>query len=236
MNQTITQLPKHALRVVADLLYPPSCVLCHRDGAFLCRSCAAQLPQADGSRCNACWLPLSGESCWRCVARPLALTSLRSTWRYEGKVRHLVRDLKFRGYSCLAEPLAAELHETYVGHAPDADALIPVPLNAQRRRERGFDQSLLLAKHLGASTGLPVLAALERTRYDRAQSSGLTREQRLVNVEGAFRVRQPGEVIGGNILLIDDIATTGATLNACARELLTAGAASVSALTLARED
>lgn len=232
MNQTLDRLKRTAL----DLLYPPSCVLCHRDGAFLCRDCANQLPRAEGSRCHVCWLPLSGESCWRCAARPLALTSLRSSWRYEGKVRRLVRYFKFRGFSCLAEPLAAELHATYIEHTPDADAILPVPLNARRRRERGFDQSLLLAKHLGTSTGLPVLTTLERTRHDRAQSSGLTREQRLTNVEGAFRVRQPRDVDGRHILLIDDIATTGATLNVCARELLAAGAASVSALTLARED
>ena len=222
-------------RGALDLLYPPACVLCGRNGAFLCRSCCEELPRAGGPRCDRCWLPLSGESCWRCAARPLALDRLRCVWRYEGKVRRLVRDFKFRGFSCLALPLAGLLQASYVQHSLDADAVVPVPLHARRRRERGFDQALLLAKSLGQAMGLPVLDALERTRYDQPQS-GLTRGQRLSNVEGAFRVRRPSTISGRHILLIDDVATTGATLDACALELHSAGAAGVSALTLARED
>ncbi len=232
MNQTLVRAGRKAL----DLLYPPHCVLCGRNGAWICAGCHDGLPRAEGRRCDVCWLPVSSESCWRCEEREPAFARLRSAWRYDGKTRQLVRDLKFRGFSCLAEPLGDELNALFAEHELEAEAIVPVPLHARRRRERGFDQSLLLAKRLGITTGLPVIEALERTRFGKPQSGGLTRDERRSNVEGAFRLRRGESVEGRYVLLIDDVATTGATLDACARELLAGGAARVSALTLARED
>jgi ComF family protein len=105
-----------------------------------------------------------------------------------------------------------------------------------RRRTRGYNQASLMAQELGRALDLPVVDALTRRRFPGAQASSATAVERWRNVSGAFSVARPEAVAGKRVLLIDDVATTGATLDACAQELLAAGAASVSGLTLARED
>jgi ComF family protein len=224
-------------RLALDLLYPPRCVICSRNGFLLCESCAKLLPHADGARCDACWLPLHrGESCRACGEHPLALTHLRSAFRYEGEVRRLVHAFKFGGQSSLAEPLGALLIDAYVAHGLESDVIVPVPLTGMRRRTRGYNQASLLAKELGRALDLPVVDALSRRRFAGAQASSATAEERRRNVIGAFAVVRADAVNRRHVLLIDDVATTGATLDACARELLSAGSASVSGLTIARED
>jgi len=223
-------------RAALDMLYPPRCVLCGRSEAFLCASCRDGLPRADGLRCERCWLPLRGRSeCATCLKTPLAMSALRSVFRYEEGVQRLVRELKFGGHSCLAEPLAIELEAALREWAPPADAIVPVPLTASHLRRRGFNQTALLARRLGRATGVPVVEALARRGKAVAQF-GSTKEERWRNVQGVFEVR-PGVVVAGQrLLVIDDVATTGATLDACARALLAAGAVKVRALTVARED
>ena len=220
-----------------DLLYPPRCVLCERHGSFLCEACAGKLPPASGSRCDRCWLPLAtGSICRHCDAYPLSLTHLRSVFRYEGEVRRLVHAFKFRGYSSLAPALARLLAQCYAESGLEADVIVPVPLTGRRRRERGFNQALLLANHLRRELGLPVAEALRRRRMVAAQAGSATAEQRRNNVLGAFELSGAARMEGLQALLVDDVATTGATLSACGELLLQAGAAGVSGLTLARED
>jgi ComF family protein len=121
-------------------------------------------------------------------------------------------------------------------HGFDAEVIVPVPLTGRRRRERGFNQSALLARELGRDLGLPVIEALSRRSSPRHQAQSTSAEERWRNVEGAFVGSQPEAVRGRRAVLIDDITTTGATLDACARALRVAGATQVSGLTLARED
>jgi ComF family protein len=224
-------------RAAIDLVYPPRCSLCGRGGDFLCASCEAQLPRASGRRCDQCWLPLPrAAECAACHRRPLALASLRSALRYEGDVRRLVHAFKFGGQSCLAPSLTRPLIECYASQALEADMLVPVPLTGTRRRLRGYNQAGLLAKQLSRSTGLPLLEPLRRRRYAGPQSRSASADERRRNVQGAFSVARPAEVAGARVLVVDDIATTCATLDACARVLLEAGATAVMALTLARED
>jgi ComF family protein len=224
-------------RAALDLLYPPRCALCGRSGALVCDACADSLPRADGARCNDCWLPLrSGGPCRACAEHPLALTRLRSAFRYEGEVRRLVHAFKFGGQNGLAPSLGALLTDTYVSHHLEAAVIVPVPLTGMRRRTRGYNQASLMAQELGRALDLPVVDALTRRRFPGAQASSATAVERWRNVAGAFSVARPEAVADKRVLLVDDVATTGATLDACARELLAAGAASVSGLTLARED
>ena len=115
------------------------------------------------------------------------------------------------------------------------DVIVPVPLTSARRRRRGFNQAALLAKGLGRERGLPVIEALTRTRFGVAQV-GLSAAERRRNVAGAFAFRRDAGVEGLRLLVIDDVATTGATLDACARALLQGGAKDVYGLTIARED
>jgi competence protein ComFC len=231
MDLTLARIGRTAL----DLLYPPRCVLCGHGGDFICASCREKLPRAAGSRCDACWLP-GVDYCYKCAERPLALERLRSAFRYEDDVKRLIHAIKFRHQSCLAEPLAIEMEPLLSQADPDAGLLVPVPMLGWRQRQRGFNQAQLLAKRLGAMSGLPVVEALSRRHNNGTQVGSPTAAERWRRVEGAFAVRQPGAIAGERIILIDDVATTGATLDACARALLDAGALAVSAVTFGRED
>jgi len=223
-------------RMALDLVYPPVCGVCGRPGAFVCAGCLDGLPRTNGARCEVCWLPLRGTHCYACTSRPLPLEMLRAPFRYEGDVRHVVRAFKFDGQSSLAPLLAAQLSEAYEDHRFDADLIVPVPLTGARKRWRGYNQALLLARELGRLQQLPLVEAMRRRGSTAAQAESSGVEQRLRNVEGVFSVSKPEAVQGQRVLLIDDVATTCATLSACAAQLLTEGASAVLALTVARED
>jgi ComF family protein len=229
---------RRAAQVVLDLVYPPRCVLCDRHGAFLCEACLLALPRAEGLRCQTCWLPRNGKTdCWACLERPPAFNNMRSAFRYEGPTRRLVRAYKFDGVSSLAPLLANELAECYRVQGLTADVVVPVPLSGHRKRERGYNQAELLAREVARTLGLPLSVSLRRKRHSDAQARSPNAEQRHQNVTGAFEMGRLGEEVQGQqVLLIDDVATTGATLNACAAVLLSSGAAGVFGLTLARED
>jgi ComF family protein len=151
--------------------------------------------------------------------------------RYAGAAESVVHALKYRGWSHLAELCAAAMAEPLAGRAGSLDAIVPVPLHRARLRERGFNQSALLARALGDRLSLPVVDALARNRPTRSQV-GLGRGARKRNVDGAFvaaaKVR-PGAVLA----LVDDVATSGATLGAAAAALVAAGASRVVAVTFA---
>ena len=219
-----------------DLLYPPRCVLCEKHSSFLCDACRDSLPRAEGRRCKACWLPLGAPECAACAEHPTALTRLRSVYRYEGGVRQLIQAFKFRGQSSLAKALGADMVSCYRRGDFEAEVIVPVPLATSRKRSRGYNQALLLAKEVSREAGLPLTEALRRTGNAAPQAQSASADERRRNVAGAFEIARPGDLAGRHVLLIDDVATTGATLNAGAIELIEAGAASVEALSLARED
>jgi ComF family protein len=223
-------------RMALDLLYPPHCAVCGTNGSLLCDACLAGLPRAIGERCDVCWKPVHESGRCSCSDGPLAFTKLRSALRYGGEVRRLILAFKFAGQSSLTECLTRPLLQTYKTHGLSAGVIVPVPMTGLGRRLRGYNQAALLANELSKLTGVPYAEALSRLRSVREQARSATAEERRRNVVGAFAVRRVGDVAGKTVVLIDDVATTGATLDACARELLAAGAASVSALTLARED
>lgn len=224
-----------ALAMLADALLPPLCVHCAEPipGARpgVCRWCRATLrPLPPG--CLRCSLPRPGspESCDRCREWPAGLTAVAAT-RYAGAAESIAHALKYRGWSHLAELCAASMAVALDSRAAGLDVLVPVPLHRARLRERGFNQSALIGSALSARVLAPVLETLERARPTRSQV-GLGRAARRRNVHAAFAVRgdlRPGASIG----LIDDVATSGATLAAAAEPLLAAGAARVAAVTFA---
>jgi ComF family protein len=223
-------------RLALDLIYPPRCAVCGTGGVFLCERCSEALPRADGPRCSRCWLPLRGPECFACAQHPPHLERLRSAFRYEAGVIHLVHAFKFGGQSSLAPSLGALLADAYDRHALETGVIVPVPLTGSRRRIRGYNQALLMANELSSRTGVPVAEALRRTGHSTTQAGSASAEERRRNVEGVFSLARGHEVAGARVLLIDDVATTGATLDACASVLLESGARAVSGLTLARED
>ena len=148
---------------------------------------------------------------------------------YEGELRGLLHSLKYDGRRSIA-PMLGALMRTHGRFVLDgADCSVPVPLHWRRRWRRGFNQ----AADLAASLGLPVVCALRRTRSTRTQT-GLPAIQRHANLQRAFRVKSRATVEGARVVLVDDVSTTGATLDACARVLLAAGAVEVRTLTAAR--
>jgi len=223
-------------RLALDLIYPPRCVICGTGGVFLCEGCTEALPPADGRRCGRCWLPLRGPECFVCAGNPPALAHLRSAFRYEGSARRIVHAFKFGGQSSLAPAVGGLLATTFERHAIDADVIVPVPLTASRRRIRGYNQAALMAQELSKLTGVPIVEALKRTGPGRTQATSASAEERRRNVQGVFSLAKGQDVTGARVLLLDDVATTGATLNACARVLLDGGTLRVAGLTLARED
>jgi ComF family protein len=219
-----------------DLLFPPRCLGCGDWDSFLCPRCKESLPKLKPPYCTLCGAPLDrGNLCPQCAEKPLAIDGIRSPFLYQGLVRDAIHSLKYGRLKALAQPLSQLLFEYLSSHPLPADTLLPVPLHPKRIRERGYNQSSLLARELGRLIHLPVIEnSLFRLRNTPPQVRLTSAEERHANVQGAFECKGQ-ELYGKHILLIDDVCTTGATLNACALALKGAGVISVWGLTLARE-
>lgn len=220
-------------RIAADLLFPAQCALCDAGGLPLCAACVDALPCAGGERCDRCWTPVSGETlCSHCQAVPPAFSSIRAAFVMDAGARRLVHELKYEGLTSLAAPMAALMAPLLPPQ--QSQILIPVPLHGSRERARGYNQSAELARHLSRIAGVACdPRALRRTRNTEPLAKTMHRDERRAIVAGAFAARR--ERVGGRrVVLVDDVVTTGATLDACARVLLDAGAADVCGITWAR--
>ena len=175
-----------------------------------------------------------GNLCHSCINHPLTIDGIRSVFLFQGTVRQAILQLKYKHLKALAAPLSQLLAEYLGSHPLKGEVIIPVPLYPKRLRERGYNQASLLAKELGKLVGLPVEEdTLIRVKDSVPQARTRSAIERRRNVQDAFACHQPLE--GRQILLIDDVCTTGATLDACAIALKAAGAGSVWGLTVARE-
>jgi ComF family protein len=191
---------------------------------------------ANGPRCLTCWMPLDPpRPCRRCRSHPLPLNGVRSAFVYDGAARDAVLALKFRGLAAVAPLIARLMADCLNDWNPPVHSIVPVPLSGHRRRLRGYNQSELLAKELSRLTGIPLARRALVRRRSTAPQARLAGDARRLNVVGALG---PGKGLSasGGVLLVDDVVTTGATLDACARVLLGEGVEAVFALTFARED
>ena len=226
-----------------EALYPPFCTLCAAatpSGSHLCAPCSAAIRSPQGARCQQCSRVFSGETtlpgrCADCTEAGWAFECAVAPLAASGPVREVIHQFKYEQKVYLAPTLSEwmvpGLEDSRL-RSPPVDALVPVPLFSARQRQRGFNQARLLAIELGRIRALPVLDALKRVR-DTGTQTRLGRTQRMSNLRGAFQCRSD-VVQGAHLVLVDDVLTTGATLDACARVLLESGAASVRALAVAR--
>ncbi len=219
-----------------DLLFPQWCVGCGKEGSFLCDSCCASLPRIMPPLCPKCGKPQpSGRLCPRCISWRAEIDGIRSPFQFDGVMRKAVHQLKYANLRALALPLAKLLGDYLITNPMPGEVLVPVPLHRKRLRERGYDQSRLVAKELGKLINLPVADGyLCRERHTPPQARTLTVVERRSNVANAFTCHDH-RLQDKQILLIDDVSTSGATLDACAVALKAAGAVSVWGLVLARE-
>ena len=211
-----------------DLAFPAVCIGCSREGTALCDPCGRALTVREGTPAG---VPLGMPS-----DVPLPLVQLEWCAPYGGLVRDALHALKYRGEQRLAGPLGAAAAARWQGASIGGEVLVHVPVHPVRRAARGYDQAELLARAAAAVLGRPAVPALRRDRATAPQYE-LGRDRRAANVAAAFAVdpARRAVVAGRWIVLVDDVVTTGATLVACAEALLDAGAAAVSALTVARE-
>ena len=230
---------------VSGLLMPSHCLFCEGVAVgdlWACEACWGGLPAIGEESCARCSRPafgrfVGGAICSMCHATEYAFERNISMFRLEGGIRELVHRMKYRGAASIAGRMGSWLGHCLVEHSgfggESVDLLVPVPLSRWRWLWRGYNQAEVLARAAGRVAGVRVLGALRREGRLRAQV-GLGRSERLLRLRGVFRVPDVAGIHGLRVVLVDDVFTTGGTLDACARALRDAGARSVRALTLCR--
>jgi ComF family protein len=221
-------------RALLDLIYPPCCPGCGRMGSAFCERCRDQVALIESPVCFHCGCALPEEGlCFRCRSLPSSLDGIRAAAVFEDPLRLAIHALKYENNTTLAAPLGAMMVGLWrSGGLPEADLILPVPLHTRRQAERGYNQSSLLARVLGRAVGVPVDEQMLIRQRATLPQVGLGLSERQKNVEGAFVCR--GHLGGQTAVVVDDVCTTGATLEACADALRAVGALRVWAFTLAR--
>jgi competence protein ComFC len=223
-------------KTIADFFFPPRCIECAKFGSLLCEGCIKKLPWIMPPFCRKCGKPeTSGELCSSCWSATISIDGIRSAFRFEGTIRKTIHEFKYYNLKALSNAIA-ELLFTYLKNNPvPGDFLLPVPLHRRRLHQRGYNQSYLIARELGKLINLPILQkGLIRITDSKPQAQASNVSERLRNVYNAFSCSST-IFSGKRLILIDDVCTTGATLEACTIALKAAGASQVWGLTIARE-
>ncbi|HMW86001.1 MAG TPA: ComF family protein [Nitrospira sp.] len=235
------------LRQASRLLLPMDCTTCAQPLAddpvpFFCRRCWELIRPLRGPSCPRCHRPFASPSaltysptheCQDCRTREPYYSQVWAPYAYCSPLQDAIALFKYRGKVALADALGVLLLQA-IPDRLDVDVLMPIPLHPTRLRQREFNQSLLIADRIGSARRLPVSYRNLIRTVDTAPQTSLPRAARLQNLRKAFAIRQPKEITGARILLVDDVFTTGTTASECARVLLTAGAKQVAVLALAR--
>jgi ComF family protein len=232
------------VRLALDVALPPLCPSCRDpvgDGAGLCASCWSRLSPIERPFCERLGIPFTydpgpGILSMQAIASPPAYTRARAAVRYDDISRAMVHALKYGDRLDLAPVMSRWMARAGADLLADAEVVVPVPLHWRRIWARRFNQSAALATLLAASRDLPVsYAALRRVKAT-PQQVGLSKAERAANVQGAFRVEPSGkaDIARRHVVLVDDVLTSGATMDACSRALLRAGARQVDVLVFAR--
>ena len=213
---------------VLNFLFTPRCAGCNREGGYLCAVCLSEakpLPQP--------YFPDNAGGPSACLVSSIHLSGVLACFAMEGSVRQAVHDLKYNGVRAIAPEMIALMAERVRSSGLSVDAVTAVPLHPKRSRQRGYNQAELLGKGVAKATGLPFIAALKRAGDGPPQALTRSMQERSASVQGAFATSR--EIKGLRLLVVDDVCTTGATLDACAQPMMFAGATSVWGLAFARE-
>lgn len=236
---------KQFISALLDVILPPVCHICHSfipnaEKLHICPGCREKLPQITSPICSICGIPFNcaggDHCCSACLTDPPHYDSARAALLYDGAVRDMIHSFKYNRRRHLCQPLsllAIERMSDFL-HECKTDIIVPVPLHRTRLRQRGFNQAVLLGSKMSRGLGIPMLPdVLARTRKTEPQVE-LSASERRLNVKDAFSVKKHQMLTGKRIMLLDDVITTGSTMNECAKELKKAGAEIVIALTIAR--
>lgn len=233
------------MKRLLDLLYPRQCIGCGVSAPetfrYICWDCWSDASRVEAPFCKRCGDPIAGAVdhdfiCYACSAATPAFDAARSAARYDGVVGEALRQLKYGQGIWLAPDMADLLHTCIRAEYPECtfDWVVPVPLHHVRRRERGFNQSAVLAQELSLRIGCPAMPGMLKRIRPTISQTNLTAKERLSNVDDAFQHKKGKQLAGRRILLVDDVMTTGATVNTCAKALKKGGAVSVHVITAAR--
>lgn len=235
---------KRLIDAAIDLLFPPCCVACGSLGTWLCTTCVSEIKVVHPPLCRRCGLPLQASGpgkasplrCDRCRQLPQEWEGLLAYAFHDVPLKTAIHQFKYEDLRCLAPLLGGLMAGRWQALAPDGwhpEVIVPIPLHPSRQRQRGYNQAALLARELGAHLGCPVEEkTLVRVKAT-APQVGLGLEDRRTNVRGAFGCRD-GRLHGKKVLLVDDVCTTGSTLESACLAIKESGATSVLAYTLAR--
>lgn len=231
------------IKKLLDLIYPEGikCIICNddiprNDTYMICDDCLSRLPIAKGKVCIKCGRNITGkgEYCLDCKrSKRYFVKAVAPLW-YQDEVVSLIYKLKYGNARYLAKPLAYIMFDKIKNSNINFDVIVPVPICDKRLKERGYNQSLLIAEHLAKLTNKPLLEKSLIRVKDTDTQTNLTRKERNENLKDAFKVTKRKDIKDKNILLIDDVLTTGATVNNCCYKMLNAGAKSVFVATVAR--
>ena len=231
-----------------DIIYPPRCYVCmdfldgHPEGrGDICDECFLSFKELTHPFCSICGEPFKSKVeenhlCERCLLKRPFYDELRAPFLYEEKLMDAIQLIKYSGRSYIIKslgPLLGTFAKNWINGSKDM-IMMPVPLHRKKLKQRGFNQSALFVKTISPVLGIEAdFFTLVRVRYTESQT-GLSLEQRRKNVKGAFEVREDNIINSKTVILVDDVATTGNTINECARMLKKKGAGKVLGLTLAR--
>ena len=233
VGQRFNRLAHSFFTGFVDFIFPPVCLICHNRLDSSCRFV-----------CDRCWnafTPLrqplmTVEMMNLLLGEEKYFTHSFALYEYSADIQHLIHLMKYKSMPGIACRFGKEVGDVLAGHDQfrDVDVILPVPLHPLRLRERGYNQADLIAREIGRAMGRPVLAtALHRSRYTRQQAK-FDKDERTRNVRDAFQLRQQDYMQNKNIIIVDDVLTTGSTMNACAKALKEAGAHKLTAVTIVR--
>lgn len=233
MVQAVAPAARSIFSMMADFVYPPSCLVCNKslsqDADLICEPCWRAFPVLSNPHLPANRATLT-------LPPPHFFHSSLALYHYSEEIQHLIHLFKYRGFWRVGNELGRRLGRLLktIPSYPAVDALVPVPLHRVRLRERGYNQSDVLAVAISQESGIPLWRkVIHRIRYTEPQAK-MKHNDRIKNVFDAFQVKDDGRINGARILLVDDVFTTGSTLNECARTLRVAGAREVDCISLVR--